>query len=240
MKKMNSTKSIARIGGLLYLINISVGSWAIGYIPAIITVNGNPAATAHNIIAHEQLYRLALVAHVIILLTNIPLAVIFYKLFEVVNRVVTLLVVFFSIVGTAIEASNLLNQFAPLAILKSGNNSSGFTQEQLQFIVYKLGQLQATGFNLALVFFGFYCISVGYLIFKSTFLPQIAGIMMAIGGLCYIINSFASFIAPHFAGTLFPFIQIPSGLAELTFCLCLLIMGVNTVRWKEKENTARS
>jgi hypothetical protein len=240
MMRTNSIKTIARIGGLLYLINIVLGIWAIGYVSAAITVNGNAAATAHNIIAHEQLYRLGLVAHIIILLTNIPLAVIFYELFKVVNRKVTLLVVFFSLVGTAIEAVNLLNQFAPLALLKSGNNSSAFTPEQLQFIVYKLDQLQATGFNLAIVFFGFYCISVGYLIFKSTFLPRIVGIMMTVGGLCYLINSFSSFIAPQFAANLFPFIQIPSGLAELTFCLCLLIVGVNSVKWKEKANAVQN
>ena len=76
---MNSIKTIARVGGLLYLINIVLGFFAIGYVPGVIEVAGNPAATAHNIITHEQFYRLGLVAHIIILLTNIPLAVIFYE-----------------------------------------------------------------------------------------------------------------------------------------------------------------
>ena len=235
MMKTNSIKTIARIGGLLYLINIVLGFFSIGYVPGVIVVSGDAAATAHNIIIHEQFYRIGLVAHIIILLTNIPLAVIFYELFKVVSRRIVLLVVLFTIVGTAIEAVNLLNQFAPLILLKSGNNASAFTPEQLQIIVYKLNQLEAMGFNLAIVFFGFYCISVGYLIFKSTFLPRIIGILMMIGGTCYLINSFASFIAPQFAASLFPYIQIPSGLAELVFCLCLLIIGVNITKWKTKQ-----
>ena len=230
-----SIKTTARIGGALYLINITLGFFAIGYVPGVIVVNGDPAATTHNIITHEHLYRFGLAAHIIILLTNIPLAVIFYELFKVVNRKIVLLVVLFTIVGTVVEAVNLLNQFAPLILLKSGDNARAFTTEQLQSIVYKLNQLQATGFNLAIVFFGCYCVSVGYLIFKSTFLPRIAGIVMAIGGICYLINSFASFIAPQFSASLFPFIQIPSGLAELTFCLCLLIIGVNIIKWRAKH-----
>ena len=233
---MNSIKTIARIGGLLYLINIVLGIWAIGYVPGVIVVNGDAAATAHNIITHEQFYRLGLAAHVVILLTNIPLAVIFYELFKIVNRKVVLLVVFLTIVGTAIESVNLLNQFAPLILLKNGSHVSAFTPGQLQTIVYKLNQLQETGFNLALVFFGCYCISVGYLIFKSTFLPKTIGVMMAVGGLCYLINSFTSFLAPKVAASLFPFIQIPSGLAELSFCLWLLMAGVNNLKWKNKSN----
>jgi len=233
---MNSIKTIARIGGLLYLINIILGFFSIGYVPGVIEVAGNPAATAHNIITHEQFYRLGLVAHIIILLTNIPLAVIFYEVFKIVNKKVTLLVVFFTLTGTAIEAVNLLNQFASLILLK-GNNLNAFTDEQLQLLVYKLNQLQGEGFNLALVFFGFYCISIGYLIFKSTFLPKIIGVMMIIGGFCYLINSFINFLAPQFAGNLFPFIQIPSGLAELSFCICLLITGVNTNKWKQKATS---
>ncbi|MBV9962784.1 MAG: DUF4386 domain-containing protein [Parafilimonas sp.] len=230
---MNSIKTTARIGGLLYLINIVLGFFAIGYVPGLIVINNDPAATAHNIITHEQLYRLGLVAHIIILLTNIPLAVIFYELFKVVNKKITLLVVLFTVIGTAIESVNLLNQFAPLILLKNGINANVFSPEQLNIIAYKLNQLQETGFNLAIVFFGFYCILVGCLIFKSTFLPKIIGVIMAIGGLCYLVNSFASFIAPQFAASLFPFIQVPSGLAELSFCLTLLIAGVNKLKWEQ-------
>ncbi|HEY2726949.1 MAG TPA: DUF4386 domain-containing protein, partial [Parafilimonas sp.] len=170
-----SIKTTARIGGVLYLINILLGFFSIGYVPGIIVVNGDPATTAHNVMIHEQFYRIGLVAHIIILLTNIPLAVIFYELFKVVSRKIVLLVVLFTIVGTAIEAVNLLNQFAPLILLKNGNNATAFTIKQLETIVYKLNELQVTGFNLAIVFFGFYCMSVGYLIFKSTFLPRIIG-----------------------------------------------------------------
>ena len=206
-----------------------------GYIPGLIIVNGNVSATAQSILGHESLYRLGIVAHVVILLTNIPLAVIFYHLFKIVNRNVALFVVFFTLVGTAIEAVGLLNEFVPLILLNE-QYLREFTPGQLQSLAYAPQQLEAVGFNVALVFFGFYGVSVGYLIFRSSFLPRTVGVLMAIGGLCYLVNSFATFLAPEFSRHLFPYIQFPSGLAELTFSVCMLIMGVNVKKWEERAS----
>ncbi len=233
-----SPKKYARLGGALYLINIVFGLFAIAYVESKIMVGGDPATTANNIIAHEFLYRIGIVAHVIILLTNVPLALIFYRLFRIVSKNATLLVIFFTLVGTAIEAGNLLNQFEPLLLLKKGSTAGTFGQEQIQELVYSLLRLKTVGFHLALVFFGFYGLSAGYLIFKSAFLPKTIGILLATGGLCYITYSFLSFLVPGFAASLVPYIQIPSGIAELTFCLWLLIAGVNSKKWREQEQMA--
>src|SRR5216683_5986430 len=81
-----SPRQLARIAGGLYLFNIVGGAFAIGFVPAMLVVSGNAAATAHNIQANELLYRSGLLAHAMVTATNIPLAVIFYDLFKVVNR----------------------------------------------------------------------------------------------------------------------------------------------------------
>jgi len=233
-----SPRRWARIAGGLYLTVIVGGIFAVGFVPAAIVVPGDAAATAHNILGNELLYRLGLVAHIIILAFNMPLAVIFYGLFKVVNRRLSLLVAFFTLVGTAIEGANLLNQFAPLILLEGGRYSSVFSAEQLQALAYMPLELQLIGFNLALVFFGFYCLSIGYLVFRSTFLPRIVGVLMAIGGLCYLTNSFAYFLAPGFAASLFPYIQVPSLIGEGSLTLSLIVIGVNVQRWKEQASAA--
>ena len=235
-----SPKKYARLGGILYLINIVFGFFAIAYVESKIMVGNDPAATANNIIAHNFLYRLGIVAHIIILLTNVPLALVFYRLFRIVNKNATLLVIFFTVVGTAIESGNLLNQFEPLLLLRKCSPAGSLSQEQIHDLVYTLLRLKTVGFHLSLVFYGFYGLSAGYLIFRSAFLPKVIGIFLAIGGLCYITYSFASFLVPKFAASLVPYIQIPSGLAELTFCLWLLIAGVNSKKWKEQEQMAIS
>lgn len=172
------------------------------------------------------------------LMCNIPLALIFYDLFKVVNRRLALLVVFFTLVGTAIEGANLLNQFAPLILLGGGHYLSVFNTEQLQALAYMPFDSQAIGYNIQQVFYACYLLVAGYLVFRSTFLPRVIGVLLAIGGLCYLIYSFATFLAPGFAAHLVPYIQLPSGVAELSLCLWLLVMGVNVSRWKEQASKA--
>ena len=85
-----SPRQLARTAGALYLINIVFGAFALGVVPALLIVP-DVATTAHNIQAHELLYRLGLAAHVVVAMTNVPMAVIFYELFKVVNRRLALL-----------------------------------------------------------------------------------------------------------------------------------------------------
>jgi Domain of unknown function (DUF4386) len=216
----------ARIAGGLYLIIIVGGFFAIGYVPAALVVPGDAVATAHNIQAHELLYRLGLAAHMIILVCNIPLTLIFYELFKVVNRRLALLVVFFSLVGIAIEGANVLNQFAPLMLLGGGHYLSVFTTEQLQALAYLPLDSQAISYNLQQVIYAGYLLAAGYLVFRSTFLPRTVGVLLGIGALCYLTYSFATFLAPGFASHLVPYIQLPSLVGEGSLCLWLLIVGV--------------
>ena len=224
----------ARIAGLLYLIVIAGGIFTELFVRSALIVRGDAAATAANILAHEQLYRLGFAAGIIILVCNIPLAVIFYDLFKVVNRSVSLLLAFFILVGTAIESVSLLYHFAPLVLLKGGPGLSASSAEQLQALAYKSLRLQSVGWDIALVFFGFYCLAIGYLIFRSTFLPRILGVLMAIAGSSYLTNSFAGFLAPELRAHLLPYILVPCGVAELSLTLWLLVVGVNEQRWKEQ------
>jgi Domain of unknown function (DUF4386) len=223
----------ARIAGLLYLIIIVGGIFAEMFVRGRLIVHGDAAATAHNIMAHELLYRLGFAAELFYCSCNVPLTLIFYDLFKVVNRNVALLVVFFSLVGTAIESVSLLGHFAPLILLGGGRHLSVFTAAQLQAGAYLSLQLFEYGFAIALVFFGFFCLSIGYLIFRSTFLPRIIGVLLAIEGVCYLANSFAYFLAPGIAARVFAFLEV-SAVGEISLCLWLLVVGLNAERWQEQ------
>ncbi|HLZ61679.1 MAG TPA: DUF4386 domain-containing protein [Ktedonosporobacter sp.] len=228
----------ARMYGGLYVINIVFGFFAIGYLPAALIVSGNAAATAQNIQAHELLYRLGLVAHIIVVLTNIPMTLIFYEFFKVVNRRLALLDVFFALVATAIEGANLLNQFAPLLLLGGGHSLSVFTPQQVQALASLPLDLQQMSYTIQQVFYACDLLTAGYLIFRSTFVPRAVGVGLWIGALCYLTYSFVSFLAPGFAAHLVPYIQLPSGLAEFSLCLWFLVMGVNVSRWEKQASQA--
>jgi hypothetical protein len=231
-----SPQIYARIAGLLYLIIIAGGLFAEVWVRERLVVSGDAAATARNILAHELLYRLGFAAGIVVCLCNIPLVLIFYDFFKLVNRSLALLAAFFILVATAIESVNLLNHFAPLILLGGRHYLNVFTAEQLQALAYVSLRLQSVGYNISLAFFGFYCLVTGYLIFRSTFLPRILGVLLAIAGLCYLTNSFANFLSPAFAAHLFPYILAPCFVAELSLCLWLLVIGVNVPKWQEKAS----
>ena len=88
------------------------------------------------------------------------------------------------------------------------------------------------------MFFGFYSLSLGYLVFKSAFLPRIIGVLLALGGLAYLTGNFANFLSQSFAARLFPYYLVFPGLGEGSLLLWLLIVGVNAQRWKERARAS--
>jgi hypothetical protein len=232
-----SPRQLARTAGALYLINILAGAFAIGLVPVILIVP-DVATTAHNIQAHELLYRLGLVAHVVVTVTNIPMAVIFYDLLKVVNRRLALLDVFFTLVATAVEAAGLLSQFTPLVLLGSSHYTNALPAAQLHALAYLPGDLSAIDYSIYIVFYGFDFICVAYLVLRSTFLPRAIGVLLAIDALAYLADGFASMIAPGFAAHLVPWIGLPTIIGEGSLCLWLLVAGVNVERWNEQASAA--
>jgi hypothetical protein len=232
-----SPRQLARIAGALYLINIVCGAFAIGFVPATLFAS-DPATTAANIQAHELLYRSGLAAHVIVTVTNVPLALIFYELFKVVNRRVALLAAFFILVATAIEAAGLLNEFAPLVLLGNGSNTSALPAAQLQALTSLQGRLSDFHYTLYTVFFGLDILCLSYLVYRSRFLPRAIAILLAVDGLAYLVYSFTYFLAPSLAAHLTPWIQLPPPLAEGAFALWLLVFGVNLERWTKRSEEA--
>ena len=232
-----SPRRLARIAGGLYLINIVLGAFAIGVIPSLL-IGPDVAASVHNIQAHELLYRLGLAAHVVVTLTNIPMAVIFYDLFKVVNRRLALLDVCFTLVATAVEVASLPGQFTPLLLLGSRHYTGALPAAQLHALAYLPGDLSNIGYSIYTVFYGLDILCVACLICKSTFLPSVIGALLAIDTLAYLVNGFTTMLAPGVAAQLVPWIGLPTIVGEGSLCLWLLVAGVNTRQWIEQASAA--
>jgi uncharacterized protein DUF4386 len=218
--------SKARIAGVFYLMVFLTGIAAL-LAGGRLLISGNAAATATNILAHESLFRLSWASNLIATACYVVVTALFYELFRPVSRSVSMTAAFFSLVGCAIGAVSSVFQLAPLAILKGGQSPGVFTADQLQVIAYMF--LKLNGGNIALVFFGFYCLLIGYLIIRSTFLPRVLGVGMVIAGLGWL-----TFLWPPLANDLSPYILLPGILGEGLLTLWLLAIGVNDERWKEQ------
>ena len=232
-----SPKLKARIAGFLYLIVIVFGAFAELGVRARLVVPENPTVTAQNIMAHQNLYRLGFAAEIFYLACNVPLTVILYDVFKVVNQKVALLEAIFGLVSTAVEAVSLLAHYAPIVILGGARYLSAFTPTQLQAASYLSLQLFEGGFAICLVFFGFDCLALAYLIVNSTFFPRIIGVALAIEGVGYLVNSFTLFLAPVLQARIFPYFTA-AALAEVSLALWLLVMGVNEPRWRQQAHAA--
>lgn len=227
-----SPRSKARTAGFFYLLVFLTGGAVLSAGRGLV-ISGDAAATAANILAHESLFRLVFAADLLVTAFYVVVTALFYDLFRPVNRSLSLLAAFFSLVGCAIGAASGFFHLAPLVVLRGAPYLSVFKVEQLQALAFLLLKLHAQANNISLVFFGFYCLLIGYLIFRSTFLPRTLGVLMAIGGLGWL-----TFLWPPLASYLYPYILLPGILGEGSLTLWLLVIGVNVQRWNEQASAA--
>jgi len=109
-----------------------------------------------------------------------------------------------------------------------------FQPEQLQSLALLALKLHEDGYAISLVFFGFACLALGYLIFKSSYLPRTIGVLLAVAGACYLLTNFARFLAPPFAAMLFPVLVVPIFVAELSLAMWLVVKGVDVAKWEDR------
>ena len=220
-----SPRPRARITGLVYLLY---------FVTAVLGAILTPS-TANNILAHEPSFRLGFAVSLISLAFYIAVTVLFYNLFKPVNRSLALLAAFFSLVGIAVQAFGSLFQLAPLVLLGGSPYLSVFKVEQLHALAQMFLELNVQAGYISIVFFGLFDLFIGYLIFKSTFLPRILGALMALAGLGWL-----TFLSPPLASS--KYLSLPIDvlgfLAEAALMLWLLVMGVNGQRWTEQASAA--
>ncbi|MGA2424281.1 MAG: DUF4386 domain-containing protein [Terriglobales bacterium] len=227
-----SPRPRARITGVVYLLFFLTVISAEFFVKGLV-VDGDAAATANNILAHESLFRVGFAINLIATALYIAVTALFYDLFKPVNRSLSLLAAFFSLVGCAIQAFSYVFYLAPFVLLGGSQYLSVFKVEQLQALALMLLKLRSQAEQIDLVFFGFYDLLIGCLILRSTFLPRILGGLMALAGLAWLI-----FLLPPLANYLSYYILPLGFLAELLLMLWLLVKGVNVQRWMEQAGAA--
>jgi hypothetical protein len=229
----------ARIAGAMYLICIVAGFCAENLVRNRLVVYDNAALTASNIIASPGLFRLGFLADLISFTTGILIAIIFYDLFKSVSRPLARTALTFAIVSNTVSIAASIFCFVPVHLLGGAAYLQAFTPGQLASLALLSLHLYQYAFVLNLGLFSIDCLASGYLIFRSTFLPRFLGVLLILGGVCYLTNSVAYFMPPKALPDLFPWIYLPSLVAEVSLALWLTVIGVNTAKWVAIEK-ARS
>lgn len=224
----------ARIAGWMYLAIILLGAFGEVAVRGTLVVAGDATATANAIAASPLLWRLGIAGDVLMHVLDVPVIVIFYYLLRPASPSLALLATFVNLVQTAVLAANKLNLLVPVLLAQDAAYLRVLPTPALHALSYLAIQAHSHGFGIGLVFFGFACLMRGYLIFRSGYLPRTLGVLLALAGLSYLVNSFALLLAPPFAASIFPGILLPALLGELALCLWLIFKGVDTVPWQQR------
>ena len=224
-----SPRTKARMAGIFELLEGLTSAGGQVVILGSLVVAGSAATTATNILAHQQLFWLGFASSLLGVAFHLAWALLFYDLFKPVNRSVSLLALCVILVGCAMQALSSLLYLAPLLVMQGSSALSAFTPQQLQALALVFLKLNAQAYDIYLVLFGLWCVLIGYLIFRSTFLPRILGVLLVIDGLGWML-----YLLPPLAQQLFPLIAVAAGLAEFPLEIWLIVMGVNNERWKQQ------
>jgi hypothetical protein len=222
----------ARMGGFCWFMCFLTSIYPL-MLGGKLIVAGNAATTATNLLANEALFRFGIASLLISTAFYVGATLFVYEVLKPVNRSLSLLAAFFSLVGCAVGAFSCIFDLMPFVLLQGASYLSVFTVDQLQALSLAFLKLRGEANNIGLVFFGLHCLGVGYLIFRSTFMPRIIGVLMLIAGTCWM-----TFLAPAVAQSLAPFNMMPGALGEVSLSLWLMVKGVNVPRWMEQETRA--
>lgn len=220
---------IARVAGSIYLIQAILGIFSLLYVSDSLIVSGDAVATTDNIMASESLFRLGIVSNILVPIVGIFYVLVLYKLLKPVSKDVAVLMVVLALLGVPIGVLNEFTQLGALQFLSGAEYLTVFTTAQLQALAYLFVRLHSYGISIAFIFSGLWLFPLGYLVFKSGFLPKILGVLLIIGGFGYLVDVFAGFL---FRGSNLS-IGMITGLSEIFFLLWLLIKGVNVEQWEK-------
>ena len=216
-------RKAARIAGLGY---VAIFIFAILASVAGIAL-GDPATTANNIMANELLFRSGIASWLIAYIADAVVLWALYILLKPVNKSLSLLAAWFRLIFVGISVITLFNLLTAVRISKGalGVFEPGQVQAQMMLVLNAYWD----GVLISFVFFGLNLFFIGYLIFKSSYIPRILGVMLMVTSIGYQINSFANLVLPNLGGNeaiLFVVtVGVPAIITELSLGLWLLVRG---------------
>ena len=221
------------MAGFLYLIYIVTTIASVVFGRSKLIVFGDAAATAQNIMASEWQFRIGIVGDLVSAVFFLLAAWALYALLKSVNKDLALLFLLLNLGGSAVYSINLLNQFAAVLLLSGADYLKVFQADQLQALAMFFLNLHHNGYWIAQIFFGAWLFPLGYLVFKSGFLPRILGVVMMIHFVGWLMTFLQFFLFPGFGAI--TYVTYPLGLiSELGLTLWLLIKGVDVEQWKKR------
>lgn len=226
--KIHALKKTARLAGLLYLIWIITGLYAMFYVPSQTIVRGDAVATANKILANEFVFRTGIINDLISSTIWVFMVLILYQMFKSVNECQAKLLVAF--VFVQIPTVFIMDAFniTSLMILK-GEILKTFELTQRQDMAILFLKISDYGVLTLETFWGLWLFPLGTLVYRSNFIPRFLGVWLIITGIFYLVLSFTSIMLPQYKDMVLNSpLALPVEVGEVAIMLWLLIKGVKT------------
>jgi uncharacterized protein DUF4386 len=222
---LSGSNARSRIIGIVYLLYFLSAIIALILVKGIV-VSGDAVATAQNVLTHEAAFRASFASNLVSNVFYVALAALLYELFRPVGPKLSLIAAFLGLMGCAIQSVGSIFQLAPF-VLADANVLPGFNEIQRQALSYFFMKMVSQAANVGLAFFAFYCISLGYLVVRSTFVPRMLGMLLMLAGIGWL-----AYLLPPLALQLTPYIQMIGFAAEAALMVWFLARGVPAEHWR--------
>jgi hypothetical protein len=227
-ESMSSPRRLARVAGLLYLINAIVAGFAYGFVATRMYAAGDAAATADNVLANPGLVRLGVIADLFQATEWVFLGMALYLLLQHVSPNAGRVMVVLVAIGAAIVCLNDVFEFVAVRVATDGSYLAAFGAAGSNALVLLLMDLQHYGFLIAQIFFGLWLMPLGYLVYRSGMFPRALGITLIVAGVCYLLDMLVLFLVPDFGKQINALLVIPPTIGEMWMALYLLVKGVRS------------
>jgi hypothetical protein len=194
-----SQRKVALTAAIGLLVMALLAPFALFGVLQTIVVPTDAAATVENIIASEGLFRIGIAAFLIVIMLDVVVAWALYVLLRAVDRTLALLTAWLRLVFTAVFGYALVN-LLDVAQLVGGAEQSALQGEQLQAqVMSSIASFDNGWTGIALAIFGLHLFGLGYLLFRSADFPRFLGVLVAIAGGGYLVDSFGMILVPDYA-----------------------------------------
>ncbi len=211
----------AMVAGFGLLIMTIFAVFAIYFVFDNLIVPGDATTTAKYILANEMQFRIGIGSYLIVIICDVVVAWALYIFLKPVNKNLSLLTAWFRLIYAIFFGIALVNYISVLQLLSDAHYLKVFETEQLHVQVMLFLNAFSDGWAIGLIFFGLHLTLLGYLVFKSGYIPKILGVLLVAAGLGYLIDNFVKFLLPNYDLNIATFV----GWGELLFMLWLLLKG---------------
>ena len=221
-----SPLTYARIAGFTYLLIIVIGLLNAIYIDSELIVPGNDAATAHNIMANDLLFRIGITTTLLMYASVVVLSWALYVLLKTVDKNLALLGMLLRSGEAILGAGAVLTSFVVLILLNEPGYSTVSETEQLQALAGLFLNVRTPGLDIVLLFVGLGGTLFCYLFFVSKYVPRTLAAWGIFTYVSMVLLSLASILFPDHPVIIETVLYALGSGFELVIGFWLLVKGV--------------